>query len=69
MRAIYERGVEQGKSFDSIEREIADAAPDLKNPLAPKNVPLTSRCVGRTSRTRRSRGRSRTFSAKTGATG
>jgi hypothetical protein len=39
VRAIYERGVEQGKSFDSIEREIADAAPDLKNPLAPKNVP------------------------------
>jgi hypothetical protein len=38
-RAIYERGVEQGKSFDSIEREIADAAPDLKNPLVPKNVP------------------------------
>ena len=23
VRAIYERGVEQGKSFDSIEREIA----------------------------------------------
>jgi hypothetical protein len=39
VRAIYERGVEQGKSFDTIEREIADAAPDLKNPLAPKNVP------------------------------
>ena len=39
VRALYERGVEQGKSFDSIEREIADAAPDLKNPLAPKNVP------------------------------
>jgi hypothetical protein len=39
VRAIYERGVEQGKSFDSIEREIADAVPDLKNPLAPKNVP------------------------------
>ena len=39
VRAIYERGVEQGKSFDSIEREIADAVPDVKNPLAPKNVP------------------------------
>jgi hypothetical protein len=39
VRAIYERGVEQGKSFDSIEREIANAAPDLKNPLTPKNVP------------------------------
>ncbi len=39
VRAIYERGVEQGRSFDSIEREIAEAAPDLKNPLTPKNVP------------------------------
>lgn len=38
VRAIYERGVGQGKSFDAIEREIADAAPDLKNPLTPKNV-------------------------------
>jgi Recombination directionality factor-like len=38
-RLIYERGVRQGKSFDTIEREIADAAPDLKNPLTPKNVP------------------------------
>jgi hypothetical protein len=39
VRAIYERGVGQGKSFDTIEREIAAAAPDLKNPLTPKNVP------------------------------
>jgi len=39
VRAIYERGVGLGKSFDTIEREIADAAPDLKNPLTPKNVP------------------------------
>jgi hypothetical protein len=39
VRAIYERGVEQGRSFDSIERDIAEAAPDLKNPLTPKNVP------------------------------
>jgi hypothetical protein len=39
VRAIYERGVAQGKGFDAIEREIADAAPDLKNPLMPKNVP------------------------------
>jgi Recombination directionality factor-like len=38
-RSIYERGVEQGKSFDTMEREIADAAPGLKNPLTPKNVP------------------------------
>jgi hypothetical protein len=39
VRSIYERGVSQGKSFDTIEREIADAAPTLKNPLTPKNVP------------------------------
>ena len=39
VRAIYERGVEQGKSFDTIEREIVDAAPGLKNALTPKNVP------------------------------
>jgi len=39
VRAIYEQGVRQGKSFDTIEREIGDAAPDLKNPLTPKNVP------------------------------
>lgn len=39
VRAIYERGVAQGKSFDIIELELADAAPDLKNPLTPKNVP------------------------------
>ena len=38
-RAIYECGASQGKSFDTIEREIADAIPDLKNPLTPKNVP------------------------------
>ena len=39
VRWIYECGVEQGKSFDTIEREIVDAAPGLKNPLTPKNVP------------------------------
>lgn len=39
VRAVYERGVAQGKSFDRIEREIAEAVPDLKNPLTPKNVP------------------------------
>jgi hypothetical protein len=30
VRAIYECGVGNGKSFDTIEREIADAAPDLR---------------------------------------
>ena len=39
VRAIYECGVTQGKSFDTIEREITDASPGLKNPLTPKNVP------------------------------
>ena len=39
VRAIYERGVFQGMSFDTIEREIAEVAPDLKRPLTPKNVP------------------------------
>ena len=39
VRAIYERGVAQGRGFDAIEREIAEAAPELKNPLTPKNVP------------------------------
>ncbi len=39
VRAIYERGVMQGKSFDTIEREIAETVPDLKYPLTPKNVP------------------------------
>ena len=68
VRAIYERGVGQGKSFDTIEREIADAAPDLKNPLTPKNV-RTSPCAARTSRSRKSRGRSPTCSRKTGAMG
>jgi len=40
VRAIYERGVEQGKSFDTIEREIADAVPDLKNPAGAEERPL-----------------------------
>ena len=38
-RQIYERGVAAGKGFETIEREIAQAVPDLKNPLTPKNVP------------------------------
>ncbi len=38
-QAIYMNGVAQGKSFEDIEREIAEAAPDLKRPLVPKNVP------------------------------
>jgi recombination directionality factor gp3-like protein len=38
-REIYQRGVEAGLDFEGIEREIAQAAPELKNPLTPKNVP------------------------------
>ena len=38
-REIYDAGVAQGKGFDAIERELAGALPDLKNPLTPKNVP------------------------------
>lgn len=39
VRAIDVRGVVQGRSFDSIEREIADSVPNLKNPLTRKVVP------------------------------
>jgi len=41
-RAIYERGCAEGKDFDTIEREIRQAAPNLKNPLHPANVPYFS---------------------------
>ncbi len=35
---IYEAGVAAGKGFEAIERELAQALPDLRNPLTPKNV-------------------------------
>ncbi|HEU0200157.1 MAG TPA: hypothetical protein VFR86_06945 [Burkholderiaceae bacterium] len=38
-RAVYEQGLTEGKSFDYIEEQIKAAAPDLKNPLVPKNTP------------------------------
>lgn len=38
-KRIYDAGVAAGKGFETIEREIALKCPDLKNPLAPKNVP------------------------------
>ena len=38
-REIYERGVEEGRGFESIERDLGKAMPNLKNPLMPKNVP------------------------------
>jgi hypothetical protein len=37
-REIYAAGVEAGKGFETIERELAQALPQLKNPLTPKNV-------------------------------
>lgn len=41
-RAIYERGCADGKDFDTIESEIRQAAPHLKSPLRPANVPYFS---------------------------
>ena len=38
-RAIYDQGVASGQSFEQIERAIAEALPDLKTPLVPRNVP------------------------------
>ncbi len=38
-RELYDRGVLANKSFEEIEREIATAAPELRHPLVPKNVP------------------------------
>jgi len=38
-RAIYEKGLGDGMPFDAIERAIADAVPELKDPLVPRNVP------------------------------
>jgi hypothetical protein len=36
---IYEARVKAGKAFEEIETETTRAAPDLKYPLVPKNVP------------------------------
>ncbi len=38
-KAIYEEGVASGQSFEQIERAIAEALPNLRTPLVPKNVP------------------------------
>jgi hypothetical protein len=37
-RALYEKGVAAGQSFDEIERAITEALPQLKTPLVPRNV-------------------------------
>ncbi len=36
---IYERGLRDGQSFGRIEQALADALPQLRNPLVPRNVP------------------------------
>jgi Recombination directionality factor-like len=36
---IYEQGLREGRSFGEIERRLADALPQLKHPLIPRNVP------------------------------
>jgi hypothetical protein len=36
---IYQRGIEEERSFDEIERALAKALPELEHPLVPKNVP------------------------------
>jgi hypothetical protein len=38
-KEIYERGVAANHSFEAIEHAIAEAVPELKTPLIPKNVP------------------------------
>ncbi|MBL8304522.1 MAG: hypothetical protein JNM26_17355 [Ideonella sp.] len=38
-QAIYDRGLAEGRSFDQIERALAEALPRLKTPLIPRNVP------------------------------
>ena len=38
-KAIYERGVSANHSFETIERAISEAVPELKTPLIPHNVP------------------------------
>src|SRR4051812_42587988 len=38
-KEIYERGVQANRPFEEIERDITQAAPELKTPLVPKNVP------------------------------
>ncbi|MDZ7855788.1 hypothetical protein [Sphaerotilus sp.] len=37
-QSLYEQGVAAGQSFDQIEHAITEALPQLKNPLAPRNV-------------------------------
>ncbi|HRO51553.1 MAG TPA: hypothetical protein PK043_00185 [Alicycliphilus sp.] len=38
-KAIYTQGVAEGRSFEAIEKALAQALPQLKSPLVPRNVP------------------------------
>jgi hypothetical protein len=38
-KALYRQGVAEGRSFEQIERLLAEALPDLRSPLVPRNVP------------------------------
>ena len=38
-KAIYAQGVAEGRSFEAIEKALAQALPQLKSPLVPRNVP------------------------------
>lgn len=38
-KTLYRQGLAEGRSFEQIERLLAEALPDLKAPLVPRNVP------------------------------
>lgn len=38
-KTIYRQGLAEGRSFEQIERLLAEALPQLKSPLVPRNVP------------------------------
>lgn len=38
-KTIYRQGLAEGRSFEQIERALAEALPQLKSPLVPRNVP------------------------------
>ncbi|EER62129.1 conserved hypothetical protein [Acidovorax delafieldii 2AN] len=38
-KAIYTQGVAEGRSFEAIEKALAQALPQLRSPLVPRNVP------------------------------
>jgi hypothetical protein len=62
-QAIYEQGLNQGQSFDQIERALAEACPELKSPLVPRNVPWFT-AYFTPSRTPISRDRGQRFTAR-----